>query len=101
MYPASGWVSLLRAIMEISAPAISLADRPQRAIRVNLGCRILYRACRQSARKQTKLGPDGKVAEVPARSRHSRRGSLLCCRAIRGKTVRQLCIYSCCTLDYS
>ena len=33
-YPASGWGSLLRAIMEISAPAISLADRPQRAIRV-------------------------------------------------------------------
>ena len=34
MYPASGRGSLLRAIMEISAPAISLADRPQRAIRV-------------------------------------------------------------------
>src|SRR5215469_7067681 len=32
MYPASGWGSLLRAIMEISAPAISLPDRPQRAI---------------------------------------------------------------------
>jgi transposase len=33
-HPASGWGLLLRAIMEISAPAISLADRPQRAIRV-------------------------------------------------------------------
>src|SRR5215467_14214144 len=32
MYPTSGWGSLLRAIMEISAPAISLADRPHWAI---------------------------------------------------------------------
>jgi hypothetical protein len=32
MYPASEWSIVLRAIMDISAPAISLADRPQRAI---------------------------------------------------------------------
>src|SRR5215472_14065609 len=32
MYPTSGWGSLLRAIMEISAPAISLADRPHWAM---------------------------------------------------------------------
>src|SRR5262245_43211686 len=29
MYPASDWSSLLRAIMDISARAISLADRPR------------------------------------------------------------------------
>src|SRR4051812_31952353 len=29
MYPAFDWSVLLRAIMDISAPAISLADRPQ------------------------------------------------------------------------
>src|SRR6185295_11858131 len=34
MYPAFDWSVVLRAIMDISAPAISLADRPQRAIRV-------------------------------------------------------------------
>ena len=34
MYPAFDWSVLLRAIMDISARAISLADRPQRAIRV-------------------------------------------------------------------
>jgi hypothetical protein len=32
MYPASDWSVVLRAIMDISAHAISLADRPQRAI---------------------------------------------------------------------
>ena len=32
MYPAFDWSVSLRAIMDISAPAISLADRPQRAI---------------------------------------------------------------------
>ena len=32
MYPASDWSVVLRAIMEISARAISLTDRPQRAI---------------------------------------------------------------------
>jgi hypothetical protein len=31
---AFDWSVVLRAIMDISAPAISLADRPQRAIRV-------------------------------------------------------------------
>jgi hypothetical protein len=31
MYPASDWSLFLRAIMDISARAISLADRPQRA----------------------------------------------------------------------
>jgi hypothetical protein len=34
MYPAFDWSVVLRATMDISAPAISLADRPQRAIRV-------------------------------------------------------------------
>ena len=29
MYPVSDWSSVLLAIMDISAPAISLADRPQ------------------------------------------------------------------------
>ena len=29
MYPASSWSVVLRAIMDISAHAISLADRPQ------------------------------------------------------------------------
>ena len=32
MYPAFDWSVLLRANMDISARAISLADRPQRAI---------------------------------------------------------------------
>ena len=32
MYPAFDWSVLLLAIMDISAPAISLAERPQRAI---------------------------------------------------------------------
>lgn len=32
MYPAFDWSVVLRAIMDISARAISLADRPQRAI---------------------------------------------------------------------
>jgi hypothetical protein len=32
MYPAFDWSILLRAIMDISAPAASLADRPQWAI---------------------------------------------------------------------
>ena len=32
MYPAFDWSVLLLAIMDISARAISLADRPQRAI---------------------------------------------------------------------
>jgi len=32
MYPAFDWSIVLRAIMGISARAISLADRPQRAI---------------------------------------------------------------------
>jgi hypothetical protein len=34
MYPAFNLEHLLRAIMDISARAFSLADRPQRAIRV-------------------------------------------------------------------
>jgi hypothetical protein len=34
MYPAFDWSVSLLAIMDISAPAISLAERPQRAIRV-------------------------------------------------------------------
>jgi len=34
MYPAFDWSVVLLAIMDISARAISLADRPQRAIRV-------------------------------------------------------------------
>src|SRR6478609_5663491 len=34
MYPAFDWNDVLRAIMDISARAASLADRPQRAIRV-------------------------------------------------------------------
>ena len=34
MYPAFRWSVVLRAIMDISAPAISLADRPQAGIRV-------------------------------------------------------------------
>ena len=34
MYPAFDWSAALRAIMGISAPAISLAVRPQWAIRV-------------------------------------------------------------------
>jgi hypothetical protein len=34
MYPAFDLEHLLRAIMDISARAFSLADRPQRAIRV-------------------------------------------------------------------
>ena len=32
MYPAFYWSVVLRAIMDISARAISLTDRPQRAI---------------------------------------------------------------------
>ena len=32
MYPAFNWSVVLRAIMDISARAISLTDRPQRAI---------------------------------------------------------------------
>ena len=32
MYPAFGWSVALRAIMDISAPASSLADRPQWAM---------------------------------------------------------------------
>ena len=32
MYPVSNWSCLLRTIMDISARAISLTDRPQRAI---------------------------------------------------------------------
>jgi hypothetical protein len=32
MYPAFAWSIVLRATMDISARAISLADRPQRAI---------------------------------------------------------------------
>jgi len=32
MYPAFDWSVMLRATMDISARAISLADRPQRAI---------------------------------------------------------------------
>ena len=32
MYPAFGWSVALRAIMDISAPAISLAERPRGAI---------------------------------------------------------------------
>ena len=32
MYPAFDWSVVLRAIMDISARAISLTDRPQRAI---------------------------------------------------------------------
>jgi hypothetical protein len=34
MYPAFDWSVMLRAIMDVSARAISLADRPLRAIRV-------------------------------------------------------------------
>jgi hypothetical protein len=34
MYPAFDWSVVLLAIMDISARAISLPDRPQRAIRV-------------------------------------------------------------------
>ena len=32
MYPTFDWSAVLRAIMDISARAISLTDRPQRAI---------------------------------------------------------------------
>jgi hypothetical protein len=32
MYPAFDWSVVLRAIMDISAPAFSLADRPQRTM---------------------------------------------------------------------
>jgi len=34
MYQTSDWSILLRAVMDISAQASSLAERPQRAIRV-------------------------------------------------------------------
>src|SRR5215472_18489506 len=79
MYPASGWGSLLRAIMEISAPAISLADRAQRAIRVTSARRRREDRSSISSHPLADLGgKSGYVSVAPScADRSSRQGGRL------------------------
>jgi len=64
MYPAFDWNDVLRAIMDISARAASLADRPQRAIRVTSVRRRREDRSSISSHPLADLGMTGMAAPV-------------------------------------
>src|SRR6187431_1444386 len=64
MYPASDWCVVLRANMDISAPAISLADRPRWAIWVTSVHRRREDRTSISSRSLADLGMTGVAAPV-------------------------------------